>query len=62
MQRQEVPFTVTDVQGPSMLGLKSCEELGLVTINCSIQADSKRTTLATKPHDKRPLTRLQGLF
>lgn len=54
---KEVPFTVTNVQGPAMLGLKTCEELRLVTINCSIQADSKRTTSATKPHDKRPLTK-----
>ncbi|PFX16729.1 Uncharacterized protein K02A2.6 [Stylophora pistillata] len=54
---KEAPFTVTNVQGPAMLGLKTCEELGLVMINGSIQADSKGTTSATKPHEKRPLTK-----
>ena len=41
---KEVTFTVTNVQGPAMLGCKTCEELEFVTINCSIE----NTPLLTK--------------
>ena len=49
---KEVPLTVTNVQGPAMLGCKTCEELGLVTINCSIENTpllTKETLLSSYP-------------
>ena len=53
----KTPFTVTNVKGPAMLGCNTCEQLGLVTINCSIETDNKRTTQAAKPQENLPLTK-----
>ena len=49
---KEVTFTVTNVQGTAMLGCKTSEELGFVTINCSIENTpplTKETLLSSYP-------------
>ena len=49
---KEVTFTVTNLQGTAMLGCKTCEELGFVTINCSIENTpplTKETLLSSYP-------------
>ena len=49
---KEATFTVTNVQGTAMLGCKTCEELGFVTINCSIESTpplTKETLLSSYP-------------
>ena len=49
---KDVTFTVTNVQGTAMLGCKTSEELGFVTINCSIENTpplTKETLLSSYP-------------
>lgn len=49
---KEIPFTVTNIPGPAMLGCKTCEELGFVTINCSLEKNvplTKETLLDRYP-------------
>lgn len=49
---KEVTFTVTKVQEPAILGCATCEELGFVIIDCSIENTSsltKETLLSSNP-------------
>ena len=49
---KEATVTVTNVQGTALLGCKTCEELGFVTINCSIASTptlTKETLLSSYP-------------
>ena len=50
---KKVTFTVTDAPGPAILGCKTCEELDLIKVNCSLESTEEK--LAHIPLTKESL-------
>ena len=48
-------FAVTNVQGPAMFACATCQELNLVTINCSIERETTKTEAGASKRDNTRL-------
>ena len=42
MALKKVTFTVTDTPGPAILWCKTCEELDLINVKCSLEANEEK--------------------
>ena len=39
---KKVTFTMTDAPGPAILGFKTCEQLGLMKVNCTLESTEEK--------------------